>query len=239
MISGWAHPAESLAPLAEKLSARFAVEVRSATEQMEQENLPEVDFIVGHSLGGLLVLEHLPASCKKLVLLSSSARFCATSDYPCGVQERVLKRMIQQFKRQPEAVLSAFFAQVHHPASPQNLSPCSASPEQLLSGLEYLLQADLRERISSINLPVLLLHGTQDAIIPISASEWLLDHLPQAQLQRIENGGHALFAHQTDLLAQEISLFLDRRSDGLVACPCKKRDEAVASTKAQGEELTP
>jgi pimeloyl-[acyl-carrier protein] methyl ester esterase len=207
MITGWAHSEESLAPLATALSGSFRVKVQSAAKRMAGAVLPDAEVVLGHSLGGLLAMEQRPPSCEKLILLSSTARFCAAPDYPCGVEERVLKRMILQFKRNPKAVLDAFFKQVHAPDPFSHSAPSSSDQDLLLSGLDYLLKTDLRTQVSRVNLPVLLLHGTADEIIPASASKWLKKQLPTAMLHLFEGGGHALFAHQTDWIAEKIEAF--------------------------------
>ncbi len=43
---------------------------------------------------------------------------------------------------------------------------------------------------AQITAPVLLLHGGQDRVVPSSHGEWLLDHLPTAELWRGPEDGH-------------------------------------------------
>jgi pimeloyl-ACP methyl ester carboxylesterase len=82
--------------------------------------------------------------------------------------------------------------------------------EDLGAGLEYLLSSDVRERVPHIGRPVLLLHGTEDRIIPSTASEWLHAHLPCSTLKLIENDGHALPAHHFETVIKAIQAFLHR-----------------------------
>ena len=74
--------------------------------------------------------------------------------------------------------------------------------------MEYLRDSDVRAKIPDIGIPVLLLHGADDRIIPSSAAEWLHDNLPDSQLRIIENDGHALLAHHFDEAMDEILRFL-------------------------------
>lgn len=192
MITGWAHGAESLRPLADELAADFTVQIRTAAELLAAQTLPPAEFVIGWSLGGMLALERLPATCKKLVLISSTAKFCAAADYPCGVAEKVLRRMILQLHRDPAAVLAEFQRNVHAPRPAPDHALCAAdAPDE---GLDYLLHTDLRPAVPSIQLPVLLLHGDEDRIIPPQASEWLAQHLPQAAVRNVPSQGHALDA---------------------------------------------
>ncbi len=180
-----------------------------------------MEIIIGWSMGGLLALDLLPARCKKLVLISSTARFCATDGYPCGVAEKALRRMILQLKRNPESVLSEFYKNIHatstlspstggvsDPALQPSTQHIVAEVRDLGEGLKYLQSADLREKVPTLGIPVLLLHGEEDQIIPPSASEWLHKHLPNSRLQIIENTGHALFSENPDETTNTIASFL-------------------------------
>lgn len=199
--------------MAEMLSGDFDVHVLTGAQVLNSRTIPDADYIVTGSMGGLLTMEHLPDSCKKLALISSTARFCATDGYPCGTPEKVLRRMIMQLKRSPETVLDEFFKNVHLPfrESRQAISMRQNSPfdlGDLVAGLEYLLHSDVRETVSEITIPVFLLHGAEDRIIPPTASEWLHTRLPNSRLKIIENDGHALPAHHVETVIQSIHAFL-------------------------------
>jgi pimeloyl-[acyl-carrier protein] methyl ester esterase len=82
--------------------------------------------------------------------------------------------------------------------------------KELVGGLEYLRDTDIRDRISSIEIPVLMLHGAEDRIIPPAAAEWLHRHLPDSRLRIFERHGHALLAHHFVKTVDEITEFLTR-----------------------------
>ncbi|MBN2685827.1 MAG: alpha/beta fold hydrolase [Pontiellaceae bacterium] len=216
LITGWAHGAASAQPLADALVDAFEVEILTGAQVLRERIIPDVDYIVTGSMGGLLAMELLPSACKKLVLLSSTARFCTTDEYPHGTPERILHRMIAQLKRDPVAVLNEFFKNVHYPQreSRQSIQLRNAQTiteqtlQYLVDGLEYLLASDIREKVEAIAIPVLLMHGREDRIIPCRAAEWLHEHLPDSQLQRIDGGGHALAAHHFSMVIDQIRAFL-------------------------------
>ena len=226
IVSGWAHGIEAIRPLGDALADRFEVRLLTGNEVLKARTIPDADFIVTGSMGGLLAMELLPASCKKLVLISSTAKFCSCNGYPCGTHPKILGRMIERFKKEPEAVLNDFFKNVHHPGkesrrsfqlrceemagwSDQTKQDASSTLNDLLAGLEYLLDSDVRTKVPSINIPVLLLHGSEDRIIPAAASEWLHEHLPNSQLRLFDGHGHALAAHAFGSVMEEIAAFLD------------------------------
>ena len=197
IISGWAHGLNAVKPMGDALADRFEVQLLTGAAVLREQRVPCADYIVTGSMGGLLAMELLPECCKKLVLISSTAKFCADADYPCGTPEKVLRRMILQLKRNPDAVLEEFYKNVHFPhrQSRQTLSLCSDSTEELAAGLEYLRSSDVRDRVPEINIPVLLLHGENDRIIPKTASEWLHEYLRDSELKVFGHAGHALPAH--------------------------------------------
>ncbi len=207
IISGWAHGIDAIKPMGDALAERFNVQLLSGAQVLNERHIPDADYIVTGSMGGLLAMELLPDSCKKLVLISSTAKFCADDGYDCGTPERILKRMILQLKRSPEAVLKEFYKNVHHPHPALKTNPDSTQ-EELVAGLEYLQASDVRNSIPTLGIPVLLLHGTEDRIIPPTAAEWLHAHLPDSRLRILKNGSHALSSHHFTKVMDEISRFL-------------------------------
>ena len=213
VISGWAHGIDAIKPMGDALAEGFDVHLMTGSEVLKTRQVPDADYIITGSMGGLLAMELLPESCKKLVLISSTTKFCAGAGYPCGTPEKVLRRMILQLKRDPEAVLDEFFRNVHFPfrESRQAMSMrknAQFDVNDLAAGLEYLLGSDVRNKVPGIDIPVLLLHGSKDRIIPSTAAEWLHAHLPESRLRIFENGGHALTAHSFGEVMQAMRLFL-------------------------------
>lgn len=206
LITGWAHGPETVQPLADRLGTVYDVRILTGAEVLKRRAIPPSDVIITGSMGGLLAIEMLPKRCRKLVLISSTARFCAGPDYPCGTPERMLRLMLRQFRRDPAAVLEAFFRNVHFPHRGRGTSVPSdpAALQELEAGLEYLLESDVRDRVASVNVPVLLLHGREDRIIPSTASEWLHARLPDSTLRIFEHQGHALPAHCFDAVIHEM-----------------------------------
>jgi len=208
IISGWAHGIDAIQPMGDALADLYDVQLLTGSQVLKDQRIPETDYIVTGSMGGLLAMELLPDCCRKLVLISSTAKFCAGEDYAYGTPERILKRMILQLKRNPEPVLKAFYQNVHYPHKFHTCAGVKESLDSLVAGLEYLLTSDARTIVPTLGIPVLLLHGTEDRIIPPTAAEWLHAHLPQSQLNLFENNGHALPAHRCGEVMTAIQSFL-------------------------------
>ena len=58
---------------------------------------------------------------------------------------------------------------------------------QLMECLEHV---QLEDRVSQIQIPTLLIHGSRDAICPVSSSEALAQKLPISRLVVLEGAGH-------------------------------------------------
>jgi pimeloyl-[acyl-carrier protein] methyl ester esterase len=214
IISGWAHGIEAIQPMGDALSDLFDVQLMTGSQVLKEQSIPDCDYIVTGSMGGLLAIEYLPESCKKLVLISSTAKFCATEDYSCGTHEKILKRMILQLKRNPEAVLNEFFKNVHFPSRESRAAIAARNVnieelDDLVAGLEYLLNSDIRTKVPTLGIPVQIFHGLEDRIIPVEAAEWLHENVPDSQLKIYEGHGHALPAHQFGAIISAVSSFLN------------------------------
>jgi pimeloyl-ACP methyl ester carboxylesterase len=73
--------------------------------------------------------------------------------------------------------------------------------------MECLEPVQLQDRLPSIQLPTLLLHGSRDVITPVASSERLAKLLPHAKLQIIEGAGHVPTVTRPVVVAQAINTF--------------------------------
>ena len=78
----------------------------------------------------------------------------------------------------------------------------------LKGGLDILRQSDLRENLSSVAQPVLVLHGEKDSVTPVTAGQYLAGHLPHARFELFADCGHAPFLSDADRVAALIEAFV-------------------------------
>lgn len=76
--------------------------------------------------------------------------------------------------------------------------------------LRDLAQIDQRKELSTLDVPILLLHGRQDAFVPYSNAEAVLDLNPLAQLVEFADSGHAPFLEERDRYVTELIGFLNK-----------------------------
>lgn len=75
---------------------------------------------------------------------------------------------------------------------------------------QAIRDTDQRALLASVDVPVLVLHGTDDEDSPYAHAGLLADGLPNARLVRIDGGRHALLAEHAERVATEIHTFLSQ-----------------------------
>lgn len=81
-------------------------------------------------------------------------------------------------------------------------------PFQRLLVLRWLHNEAVAERLAKLTLPVLVLNGASDAVIPPINSNILVQVIPHAKLQQWRDGGHAMIYQYPEELAQVINRFM-------------------------------
>lgn len=69
---------------------------------------------------------------------------------------------------------------------------------------------------SLVGVPVLVVAGTDDRFVPITHSEAIASHLPDAELMRIPGAGHRVLAERADAVAGALTRLLERVRDGVL-----------------------
>lgn len=65
-----------------------------------------------------------------------------------------------------------------------------ASSQSALRLLECMYGLDLRPQVSQLKQPTLIVHGEEDALVPLSDSVWLAAQIPQSHLHVVRGAGH-------------------------------------------------
>ena len=236
IVAGWAHTTEDMAPLCSLLSGKYDIQATStaslySTIDPSLDSLPpasqyaralygliskagEPPVIVAWSMGALVAVEtivKLSPRVSRLIIVSGTARFCGSDDYPHGVPEQNLRAMAANLVKQPDEVLTAFFHDAIFPETDRGQKvekktrkALSLSIECLRDGLSYLRHTDLRRKLSEIQAPTLIIHGKQDKIIPVSAGEFLNSNIRNSRLVIHEDEGHTLILDHPALIAEDI-----------------------------------
>ncbi len=182
---------------------------------------PQRAFWLGWSLGGLVALQAArlaPARISQLGLMTTTPCFVRTTDWTTAVSEAVFTQFADTLRTDPAATLRRFLSlqirgsaqatrTLRHLRQALAQRP-AADPIGLATGLNLLLQTDLRAELAQLSVPGTWLFGGRDTLVPAAVA----DQLPDGSLTRcLPTAAHAPFlTHPADCSDWLESFFGDR-----------------------------
>lgn len=218
-VHGWAFDASVWTPLRAELGAwpqavadaGYFGAAQSPAAALSRGNHPAIDpasrpvIAIGHSLGVLRLLQDLPAGCVGLVSINGFPRFGAAPDFDAGVPRRMLDRMMKRLSADPVAVVRDFR---------ERCGDASAFGEPRLEPLARDLQAlrdeDQRDALAALPVPLLILAGRDDPIVPAAMTQAAFGGRPGDERHDLEHGGHLLPVSAAPWCARHIAGFIER-----------------------------
>jgi pimeloyl-ACP methyl ester carboxylesterase len=67
---------------------------------------------------------------------------------------------------------------------------------------------DASDRVSDIEIPTLILHGTEDRVLPVENSDLLAEKIPNSHYERIEGGSHLFMIEDSKTVNDHLREFL-------------------------------
>jgi non-heme chloroperoxidase len=176
-------------------------------------------IVVAWSMGVLVALQAFPfirSRLTALVFVSGTSRFTAGDDYPFGLAPSASRVLGVRLKKRPEQTVRDFAAGMFTEEERARGGMTAATdvsrlpaPYAARESLVSLATADLRPVLPGIDLPVLLVHGSADAICPVTAASFMVQMLPNASLVVMEGAGHAPFLSRPGEFTGILSSFVD------------------------------
>ncbi len=196
--------------------------LESLVDEIAKELPEQTCTLVGWSLGGNIALrlaEKYPQRIKSLVLLASNPAFLKTESWP-GVEHQVLDEFTTNLQKDSAQTLLRFMSlQVKgRPDAKSSIKKIKMAmqecdlptPEVLLSALGILQATDQRTALSRLNLPVMMILGEQDTLMPVLVGEHCKVIQPRLDLKIITDAGHAPFITHQQQLVTYIQDFMQR-----------------------------
>ena len=177
---------------------------------IKSQNINELSLI-GHSNGGRIIIKlmnekNLSFKVNKIILIGSAGIVHEKNLYQnskvklakIGKNILELKPIKKIFPNLIMKLKNNFGSEDYKNASP------------IMKGtLVQLINYDLREFLSNINVPTLLIWGSNDTATPISDGKLMEKLIPDAGLIRIENCSHYVFLEQPGYVNKIINTFLN------------------------------
>ena len=211
--------------------------VGAPTLEVRMDDLRAVMDAVGSQRAALLgVVEGAPMSVlfaatypdrtAALVLRNGFPRTMWAPDYPWGRTEEQyrndVERELQIYGRRSDAERiveeMASWEQGDAPAIADYLR-WSASPGTLDALARMNREIDVRHVLPSIRVPTLVLHGTQDAIVPLDAARWMAERIPGARLVPLPAASRLYFGRGTAAVNAEVRTFLTELHESGILAP--------------------
>ena len=163
--------------------------------------------LLGWSLGSqaaLAAFSQIQERLAGLVLVGATPRFTATDGYPWGLPVTELRGIGLRLRRDFNKTMGEFFRgmfaaeelsrqQEHRIAREVVMEGHLPQPAVAQATLNILASTDLRSILPEIHRPVLIVHGSADAVCPVGAARYLAKWLPDARLVEFNGVGHAPF----------------------------------------------
>jgi pimeloyl-[acyl-carrier protein] methyl ester esterase len=188
------------------------------------EEAPEDAAWLGWSLGGLVAMRAAllaPARVNALLLLASTPCFVRRPDWQCAMLPALLDTFAAELKQDYLRTLNRFLAlqvrgsdnsgAVLRMLRTQLLAKGEPVPAALQVGLDILRHTDLRDRMSSLACPVLVVAGGRDTLVPAAAARAAVEQMPNATIELIAGAGHAPFIARPQVVADLVHCFLQQR----------------------------
>ena len=185
--------------------------------------LPARCSLLGWSLGGMAALDlalTLRGRVERLVLVSTTPRFMRADDWPHGLPAAAVEDFAALLETDYEATVRGFLGlqakgDEHARATLRELRQkliAGGQPrlEALRAGLGILRTADLRDRLSRVAVPTLVVAGEYDRMTPPGAARELAASIHGARLELIARAGHAPFLSHAGDFCRVITAFLGR-----------------------------
>jgi pimeloyl-ACP methyl ester carboxylesterase len=206
--TGLSDPVAGAATLEERVEDLTAVMDAAGSRQAAVMGVSE-----GGTMAMLFAAQH-PERTRALVLYGATPRFTVAPDYPQGLDEAVMMRLLDGLvdrwgdgaalsawapSRRDDPGLRAWWA---------GLQRMGASPGMARSLFGMYPHADVRDVLGAIHVPTLVLHRHGDHLIDVAVGRYLAEHIPGARFVELEGEDHLFFVGDTDQALAEIQEFL-------------------------------
>jgi class 3 adenylate cyclase len=155
-----------------------------------------------------------PERVSALVLSNTTARCLAAPDYPAGVDPEFAERGVRlmgKFWGTTDLVRVISPSLASDEASLRSIARCqraSATPRTAQAQLRYALGVDVRDALSLVQVPTLVVHNDGNQFFPLDQGRYLADHIRGAQMVVLPSADTHGSSTVTDRYLNVISEFL-------------------------------
>jgi pimeloyl-ACP methyl ester carboxylesterase len=179
--------------------------------------------VFGWSEGGpmaVLFAATYPHRTTALVLYGTRARFVRAPDYPWGIAPEEMESAIARLEAawgQIPTVNLAPMGDERYRSWLLRYQQAAASPAAAVALQRANWQIDVRDILSTVHVPTLVLSRRDDPVGPGPAGRDLAERIPCARFVELEGGDHTMWLGDVEALVGEIEEFLTGTRHGIVS----------------------
>lgn len=179
--------------------------------------MPEKAHLLGWSLGGLVALamaEKAPQRVQSVVTVATSPRFTAAAGWEPAMKADILAKFAELFDEDHEGTLVRFLALNCKGSAAMRedtarlkeiLYFCGLpAPRALRGGLDILRDTDLRDTLPALPMPVLMVFGENDHIVPAAAMAAVEPLIQNGRTALIGQVAHVPFLSAPDTFTRAV-----------------------------------
>jgi 3-oxoadipate enol-lactonase len=180
----------------------------------------EIDsaHVLGISMGGMIAQELALAYPERVRTLTLGCTYCG-GEGSALTSPQVLQRLT-------EATMSGDQMLALRAAFEANISPAAATDGRLyrdlltiaaqravavpviMAQMQACMAHDASSRLAQLTMPTLVIHGTEDQMLPVANARAIASRIPGAQLEILDGAGHLFFWEQPDAFVRIVKEFL-------------------------------
>ena len=194
--------------------------------------------VVGWSMGGMIAQElvrRLGDRATGLVLVGTTAGAIADPKNPHGnpaLADEIRKAVTEDFRQ----FVRTFAAQLFKLGTASPLLAWATGqmqrtpPHVAQACLDAVMEADLRDKLSALKLPTLVIHGRAEALFPLGMAEELKKGISGAKLEIFEESGHSPHLEEPERFNETVAAFLGAAAPA--AAPAARPAQPAAAAAA-------
>ena len=158
-----------------------------------------------------------PGLIRGLILFHTTARFLADADYemgmPHGFADSLADELTQDWGVASQEMAAVWVpSQAHDPEFRRwaaSLMRATTTPSSVRRYMDGVITADVRDILSSLDLPTLILHPTGSQLLSVENAHYLQKHIPGSVLVELDGPGDVYPAFAlADQIVSEIQSFI-------------------------------
>ena len=182
----------------------------------------ERSHVIGASMGGVIAQELTLSHPDRVVSLVLGCTACGGPDAVAAAPE-VLELLAARSGMTPEEGVRAMVPYIYDASTAPELIEQDIemrmrrypTAKGYLGQLHAVVGYETYDRLSQIDVPTLILHGTSDQLVPPGNAHDLARRIPHARLVMLEGASHLFFTEKEQEAADEILGFLAETQDAL------------------------